>query len=174
MRRTHTSFLFLAFSSCALAAMPSKPEVLQAISVLERNITSPEAIDAAKTVVDYAQESDDVMVDIGPEQVPWVGEKWGLDQEREMACQSMLFAAFVAGNVKSQIGSERAQNDTFSGWVFAIKAYERLRAKGSFQSPAIESLSKMQADGTLRQHAKDIELKEEQDDKADSDRKPFA
>lgn len=157
-----------------MAAMPSKPEVLQAISVLERNITSPEAVDAAKTVVDYAQKSGDVMVDIGPDQVPWVGEKWGLEQDREMACQSMLFAAFVAGNVKSQIRSERAQNDTFSGWVFAIKAYKRLRAKASFQSPAIESLSKMQADGTLLQHARDIELKEEQDDKADSDRKPFA
>ena len=31
----------------------------------------------------YAQLSDDVMVDIGPGELPWVGENWGLDQDRE-------------------------------------------------------------------------------------------
>ncbi len=142
-----------------------------AISVLEKNITSPDAADAAKTVVVYAQESDDVMVDIGPEQLPWVSEKWGLEKSREQNNQSLLLAAFVAGNIRSQIKNDKAEDDTYSGWIFAIDAYKRLRTNGAFQSPAIDSLKKMEDDGTLLQHAKDVQFKDEE---SDAPRPPFA
>jgi hypothetical protein len=130
--------------------------------MLEKNITGPEAAEAAKTVVLYAQESDDVMVDIGPEQLPWVGEKWGIDKAREQSNQSMLLAAFVAGNIRSQLKSEKAKDDTYAGWVFALDAYKRLRAKGAFHSPALENLQKMADDGTLQQHARDVQSNEEE------------
>src|ERR1017187_8123073 len=112
-RRILTVVLFAALAGAAAAAPPSRKDVLVAISVLEKNITSPEASDAAKTivvyaqesdddglgrVVVYAQESDDVMVDIGRDQLPWVAETWGLDKETEQADQSLLLAAFVPGN----------------------------------------------------------------------------
>ncbi len=162
-RRTFTAFLFLAFAGCA-AATPSKQDVLTAISVLERNIAGPEAAEAAKTVIVYAQESDDVMVDIGPEQLPWVGEHWGLDKTQEQSNQSMLLAAFVAGNIRSQLKAEKAEDDTYSGWIFAIDAYKRLRAKEPFRSAAIENLRKMEEAGTLQQHAKDVQFKDEDSD----------
>lgn len=161
--RAIAAALFAA-AACGAAAAPSKQEVLIAISVLEKNITAPEAADAAKTVVIYAQESDDVMVDIGPEQLPWVSEKWGLERAREQSNQSMLLAAFVAGNIRSQIKNDRAEDDTYSGWIFTIDAYKRLRAKGAFRSPAIESLQKMEEEGTLLQHAKDVQIKDEESD----------
>jgi hypothetical protein len=173
-RRTFTAFLFLAFAGCA-AATPSKQDVLVAISVLEKNIAGPEAAEAAKTVVVFAQESDDVMVDIGPEQLPWVGEHWGLEKDREDACQSLLLAAFVAGNVKSQIKNDKAEDDTYSGWIFAIDTYRRLRNRNPFKSPSMESLQKMQTDGTLLQHARDVHLKMELDDQqSDAASKPPA
>jgi hypothetical protein len=162
-RRTFTAFLFLAFAGCA-AATPSKQDVLVAISVLEKNIAGPEAAEAAKTVVVFAQESDDVMVDIGPEQLPWVGEHWGLEKAQEQANQSLLLAAFVAGNVRAQLKAEKAEDDTYSGWVFAIDAYKRLRARDPFRSPAIENLRKMEEAGTLQQHAKDVQFREEDGD----------
>jgi len=164
MRQTLTALFFAALASGAAAAAPSKHDVLLAISVLEKSITSPEASEAAKTVVIYAQESDDVMVDIGPEQLPWTMERWGLDKAREQSNQSLLLAAFVAGNIKSQIKNDKVEDDTYSGWVFAIDAYKRLRVKGVFRSPAIESLQKMQDDGTLLQHAKDVQFKEDESD----------
>jgi len=170
MRRTFTAALFLIFAGCAAAAAPSKQEVLVAISVLEKTVAGPEAAEAAKAVVIYAQESDDVMVNIGPEQLPWVGEKWGLDKAREQSNQSMLLASFVAGNIRSQLKSEKAEDDTYAGWLFAIDAYKRLRAKGSFRSPAIDNLQKMQDEGTLQQHAKDLQFKGEE---PDAPRKPF-
>ena len=67
MRQTLTAAVLLLCASCGLAATPTKHEVLRAISVMEKSVSSPEAAEAAKLIVVYAQVSDDVMVDIGPE-----------------------------------------------------------------------------------------------------------
>jgi hypothetical protein len=168
-----TAAVFLACACRGFGAVPTKHEALQAISVMERSVFGPEASDAAKLIVVYAQVSDDVMVDIGPEQLPWLAEDWGLDKDRQAACESMLMAAFVAGNVKSQIKNDKAEDDTYSGWVFVINTYRRLRARDPFLSPSIESLAKMQAEGKLLQHARDVHLKTEQED-SDEPHKPLA
>jgi hypothetical protein len=174
MKRILSAAIFLAFAGGGFAATPSRHDVLIAISVLEKNVTGPEATEAAKTVVVYAQDSDDVLVDIGPEQLPWTNEKWGLDQEQELAFQSVLLASFVAGNIRSQIKNSRAEDDTYSGWIFAINTYKRLRADGSFRSPSIEALLKMEADGTLLQHAREVRSKEENEDPSDAPPAPVA
>jgi hypothetical protein len=168
------SVLFPALAATGLAATQSRHEVLMAISVLERNVTGEDAVAAAKTIVIYAQDSDDVVVDIGPGQLPWVSEKWGLPKEQELECQSMLLAAFVAGNIKSQIKNSRVEDDTYSGWIFAINAYNRLRASGPFRSPSIEELSRMEAEGTLLKHAKDVQESEEQEDQPEPQKRPLA
>lgn len=168
------AFVVLAgLGSAALPPAPSKHEVLQAISVIEKNVSSPEATEAAKTIVIYAQVSEDVLVDIGPEQLPWVNEDWGLGRERASACQTMLMASFVAGNVKSQIKNDKAEDDTYSGWIFVIATYRRLQAKEPFRSPSIDALAKMQADGRLLQHARDAHTRSEEED-SDSQKKPPA
>jgi hypothetical protein len=163
----------VACASIGMAATPSKQDALQAILVLEKNLLSPQAAEAAKTVVVYAQLSEDVMVDIGPEQLPWISEDWGLEKDREMAIHSMLVAAFVAGNVKPQIKNEKAEDDTYAGWLFAIETYRRLQTKERFRSPSIEALSKMQVEGKLQQHARDVHL-DDQQEPADSQQKPLA
>jgi hypothetical protein len=173
LRHTLTAVAFLVAATCGLAATPSKDEALRAISVLERNVTSPEAALAAKTIVVYAQLSDEVMVDVGPEQLPWISETWGLDKERESALQSILVAAFVAGNVKPQIKNDKAEDDTYSGWLFTIETYRRLRAKENFSSPSIEGLSKMQSEGKLLEHAREVHMDDE-DDTSGKQTKPFA
>jgi hypothetical protein len=173
IRRASAAVAFVACAGLGLAATPSRQDALQAISVLEKNLLSPQAAEAAKTVVVYAQLSDDVMVDIGPEQLPWISEDWGLEKDREMAIHSMLVAAFVAGNVKPQLKNEKAEDDTYSGWLFAIATYRRLQAKERFESPSIESLSRMQAQGKLQQHARDVHI-DDQQGQADSQQKPLA
>jgi hypothetical protein len=169
------AFVVLAgLGSAALPPAPSKHEVLQAISVIEKNVSSPEATEAAKTIVIYAQVSEDVLVDIGPEQLPWLDEDWGMDKDREQGCKSLLLAAFVAGDVKSQIKNDKAEDDTYSGWIFAIDTYNRLRAKEPFKSPSIEALAKKRADGTLLQHARDVRQKEEQEEQSEKPHRPLA
>lgn len=174
LRKTLLAASFLALAGAGLAATPSRHEVLAAISVLERSVTGQDAMAAAKTIVVYAQDSDDVVVDIGPGQLPWVSEEWGLDKERELECQSMLLAAFVAGNIKSQIRSSRAGDDTYSGWVFAIDAYNRLREKKPFRSPSMEELSRMQANGTLLRHARQVQSQEDQAQPQEPEHTPLA
>ncbi len=174
-RRVLTGVAFALCASCALAAAPSKHDVLQAIAVMEKSVSGPAAIDAAKTIVVYAQVSDDVMVDIGPEQLPWLDEDWGLDKEKEQSCKSLLMAAFVAGDVKSQIKNDKVEDDTYSGWIFAIDVYYRLRTREGFRSPSLDALAKMRSDGTLLQHARDVRMKEqEQDPSSDEPRRPMA
>jgi hypothetical protein len=174
LRRILPAAVFLALAASGFAATPTTHEVLRAINVLEKNVTGPEAAEAARTIVAYAQESDEVMVDIGAEQLPWVSEKWGLDEDRELTCQSMLLASFVAGNIRSQIKNSRVEDDTYSGWIFAIGTYNRLREKGAFRSPSIDSLSKMESEGTLLRHAKEIQSKEDKDDAPDVPKTPLA
>lgn len=173
LRQTLAAALFVMGAGCSLAAVPTRQDALQAISVLEKNLLGTAATDAAKTVVIYAQLSEDVMVDIGPAQLPWLSENWGLERDREAALHSMLLAAFVAGDVKPQIKNEKAEDDTYSGWLFAIDSYHRLRAKERFRSPALEALAKMQSEGTLRKHAQDVHL-DGQADPAAAQKKPFA
>jgi hypothetical protein len=173
IRHTLTAVAILLGATCGLAATPSKEEALRAISVLERSATSPQAAAAAKTIVVYAQLSDDVMVDVGPEQLPWISEDWGIDKDREAALQTILVAAFVAGNVKPQIKNEKAADDTYSGWLFTIETYRRLRARDDFRSPSIDALSKMQSEGKLLDHAKEVHL-DDQDDQADKQPRPLA
>jgi hypothetical protein len=173
-RRTLTAIAFMALASLGFAANPSKQEVLDAIGIMEKGISGPGAITAAKTIVVYAQVSDDVMVNIGEEQLPWVSEHWEMDDARLKSCQSLIMAAFVAGNIKSQLNSQKVEDDTYAGWLFAIDAYRKLRAHDTFRSPAIEELSKMQAEGKLQQHAKELQASEEQEDSQDNQPKPLA
>jgi hypothetical protein len=173
LRHLIPAVALLVAATCGRAAAPSKEEALRAISVLEQNVTGPQAAAAAKTIVVYAQLSDDVMVDVGPDQLPWISEDWGIDRDRAAALQSILVAAFVAGNVKTQIKNEKAEDDTYSGWLFAIEAYRRLRAKEDFRSPSIEGLSKMQSEGKLLEHAKEVHM-DDGDDPSGKQAKPFA
>jgi hypothetical protein len=173
----------LAVILCALALLaapllaaktPTRHEALVAIEVLEKAVSGPKASEAARTVMAYAQDSDDVMVDIGPPQLPWMDEKWGLEKGRELEFQSLLLASFVAGNIRSQIKNDQAEDDTYSGWLFAIKTYQRLRAIERFDSPALDELARQQAEGTLLERARGLQHPDGRPDEAAEAKKPFA
>lgn len=157
LRRAIIALAALVLAGRGLAATPTKQDALEAISVMEKTVVGPAATEAAKTIVVYAQLSDDVMVNIGPDQLPWVEEKWNLAKERAQSCQALLLAAFVAGNIKSQLKNDRAEDDTYSGWIFTIETYRRLKAAENFVSPSIEALAKLQAEGKLLQHAREVQ-----------------
>jgi hypothetical protein len=174
LRRAFLALAAFALAGRGLAATPTKQDALEAISVMEKSVAGPAAASAAKTIVIYAQLSDDVMVNIGPDQLPWVDEKWDLAQERIQSCQALLMAAFVAGNIKSQIKNDHAEDDTYSGWIFAIDTYRRLKAAENFVSPAIEALAKLQAEGKLLQHAREVHPDPNSADPADTPARPLA
>jgi hypothetical protein len=173
MRHLLAAALAAATAAGGLCATPTQHEALEAIATLEKSVAGPEAQAAARTIVTYAQMSDDVLVDIGPEEIPWAEEDWGIGGGREKSCKSVLLAAFVAGDVRSQIKNNRVEDDTYSGWIFVISAYNRLRQREHFSSPSIEALLKMQTSGTLLEHAREVEARAGQDEEP-PEKKPMA
>ena len=99
-----------------------------------------------------------------PSSSPGLASTGASIRRRSRPDHSLLLAAFVAGNVRAQLRAEKAEDDTYSGWIFAIDAYKRLRIQDPFRSPSIENLRKMEEAGTLQQHAKDVQFREEDGD----------
>jgi len=141
----------------------SRREVLAAIAVLERDVTSPEASRAAETVTRFGKESDAVVITIGDETMPWMQEQDDIS-DREAEVRAMLTAAYVAGDIKAQLARHRAEDDPYSGWLAAIRAYGQIRRKDpDVVIPEIEQLIEKERDGTLKDDADDLRRQEQRD-----------
>lgn len=139
-----------------MGAPPTREEVSAAIARMEAKLVSGASVDAARVVLNFAEQSDDVEISITPETVPWLQEKWGLEPGLEQSIRSMLLAAYLAGNTKSQLAAGKPVDDPYAGWVFVCRGYAQFRSKVSFASPSIDSLEKRRTEGTLKQHARDV------------------
>jgi hypothetical protein len=171
--KTHIAIAgFLLCLTCALGAPPPREEVSTAIAQIETNLVSEAAVDAAKVVLNFAEQSKNVEIRIAPETIPWLHEKWGLEPDREQSIRSMLLAAYIAGNTKSQLAAKKRADDPYAGWIFVCRGYAQFRAKVSFSSPSIDSLEKRRTEGTLQQHARDILKKGEPDGSANGSQPP--
>ena len=141
----------------------SRREVLAAIAVLERDVTSAEASRAAETVTRFGKESDAVVITIGDETMPWMQEQDDIS-DREAEVRAMLTAAYVAGDIKAQLARHRAEDDPYSGWLAAIRAYGQIRRKDpDVVIPEIEQLIEKERDGTLKDDADDLRRQEQRD-----------
>jgi hypothetical protein len=149
-------FALSTLATAAPATGPTKEEALAAISQLEHHLLSDSAVEAARTVVTFADKSDTVFVTIGEDTMPWSEEAWGLPNDVEAALHSLLVAAFVAGNIQTQLQSGKAVDDPYSGWLFTLKAYEELKTKVKLSSPSLDALMRMRERKTLKEHAQEI------------------
>ncbi len=141
----------------------SRREVLAAIAVLERDITSSEAPRAAESVTRFGKESETVLLTISNETLPWMQEQEGMS-DREAEVRGMLTAAYFAGNIKAQLARRRAEDDPYSGWLAAIRAYGQIRRKDAdIEIPEIEQLIGMERDGTLKEAADGLRRQEQRE-----------
>ncbi len=138
----------------------SRREALAAIAVLERDVTGPGAERAAETITRFGKESDAVLIAIGEETLPWMqGHEDAPEGEAEV--RAMLAAAYFAGDIKSQLARHRAEDDPYSGWLAAIRAYGQIRRKEpDVVIPEIEQLIEKEQDGSLKQEADDLRRQE--------------
>ncbi|HTZ21093.1 MAG TPA: hypothetical protein VMC06_09445 [Opitutaceae bacterium] len=152
---------FLA--ACALLAVAraepvSKSEAREAIAVLEKSVLSADAAEAAATITRFADESEDVLIVVGPETMPWVQESAGPDAK----VRELLTAAYIAGNVKAQLAKRQPNDDPYNGWLFVLKAYREIRGKKSrITIPEVEELLAKEKDGTLKKEADALRKKEQ-------------
>jgi hypothetical protein len=152
----------------ARAEPVSRREVLAAIAVLEKDVTSADALKAAVTVTRFGKESEAVLITVGPETLPWVQ----MDVPGpEATIRAMLMAVYFAGDIKSQLEKRRAEDDPYRGWLAVIKAYRQIRQKQpEIVIPEIDELVKKEQAGTLEQEAK--ELRQQQDQEEPRERRP--
>ena len=164
------SLLLLACVS-AFAAAPaparagvSRAQVLDAIRVFESNATvaagqgraaaaADEVARAANTILRFAVESDDVVIDLGPDAVTWCDVKKGLADMPHQGERGLLLAAYMSGCVKAQLASGRQDANPFEGWVAMLRLYRAMRLHEGVSIPEAEALLARQADGSLRDYA---------------------
>jgi hypothetical protein len=158
MRSFLSTILFCFCGLVSALATPSRREALTAIAVLERDPLSENAPAAAGVVLQFVEESEDVMCMLSEDTIPWIGEEPDPD-ETKAAFSSLLMAVYLAGNTKAQLAARTASDDPYSGWLAAIRAYRQIQAKKKISIPALDELVAMQAKGTLKRHAEEVKAK---------------
>ena len=163
-RITGLLLLLLLPGLVAARAEPiSRREVLAAIAVLEKDVTSADALTAAETVTRFGKESEEVLLIVGEETLPWVQQD---PPEDEAAARMMLMAVYFAGDIKSQLQKRRAEDDPYSGWLAAIRGYRLMRKKQpGLVIAEIEELIRKEEAGALQQEAEDLRKQQEQDER---------
>jgi hypothetical protein len=168
MRRflLHASAAALAVAAPAFAAdAVTRAQVLDAIRVFEANASgnpdpSKAAVDAgdavakaSNTILKYAVDSDDVVVDLGTDAVPWCDVKKGLADMPHSGERGLLFAAYVAGSVKAQLRTGKPDPNPYEGWVAMLQVYRAVRTREGVRIPEAEALLSRQMSGTLETFA---------------------
>ncbi|VAW66011.1 hypothetical protein MNBD_GAMMA09-255 [hydrothermal vent metagenome] len=125
------SFLIFAFILPVFAgeAKPVKISPETTLSAIKSYKAAPLAVAAAgslATVLDFADQSKDISVDIRQEYFPWSLGKI------EPKFESKFIGAFVAGNVEYQLINKVNKNTPVEGVKLILYTYEKLREKNMF------------------------------------------
>jgi hypothetical protein len=164
----HASVLALVFAApLANAAPVSRTQVLEAIRVFDANASgsltpSKAAQDsndvvarASNTILRFSVESNDVVVDLGKDSVPWCDVKKGLSSLSNSGERGLLLAAYLSGSVKAQLLSGKQDANPFEGWVAMLRLYHTIKIREGVTIPEVDSLLTRQASGTLEAYAAD-------------------
>jgi hypothetical protein len=149
----------------------SKSDVLEAIRAFDANVSAnltaskPDAqIDdamaaASATITRFAIESDAVVVDLGPNAVPWCDLTKGMTGASVTGERGLLLAAYLSGGVKAQLLAGKQDPNPYAGWVSMLRVYRVAKMRDGVAIPEIESLLTRQMDGSLEAYAADAEHK---------------
>ena len=114
---------------------PAKGDVLKALQAFHAYPLAPLPNEHQRIIMAYALESSDVQMSIGPKECPWVTEK------PESDWQSVLLAAYIAGNVEAQLKAGKPGDQPGAGLTQVSEVYAKIRAKDpKYRSPGLEKL----------------------------------
>jgi hypothetical protein len=120
--------------------------VIKAIIIFrESDPYSEKAWAAAAVVFQFTDKKHDVVVTISKRALPFAKSKSLSEKEFRM-----LFAAFVVGNVNSQLLSGKRADDSYAGVLQLIETYQRMRrSHRQLYSDGIEKLIELKRKGQL-------------------------
>lgn len=150
----------LSNSSPAESAKPlrvSEKEFQRAALALLDDPSQAAAKDQAKKIILFTMETPQAAVVFGSEELIWFGtDSLGKNDQRDM----LMAAAYMAGNVQSQLNSGVVRNDRYAGLLSMFKVYRSLQAKDkAFKIAAVDEVVKLHADDKLLKHVLDLEGK---------------
>jgi hypothetical protein len=119
--------------------------VLEAIRSFRANPVSPNAQAAARLVKEFAESSPDVMITISKKAVPLIN-----NPEIPISESGPLTAAFVVGNVRSQLLTNKKTNDSYAGGLQVIETYRQLQGRNpKLRINEIEKFIQLEKQGKL-------------------------
>lgn len=164
----HASALMLAVAlPVAASESVTRDQVLDAIRIFEANaagglsgsMPAAEKNDtvarASNTILRFTLESEDVVVDLGADSVPWCDVKKGLSELSNSGERGLLLAAYLSGCVKAQLDSGKQDPNPYPGWLAMLRIYRTIKIREAVTIPEVEVLLARQIDGTLEPFAAD-------------------
>ena len=159
MRKILFPALLLLISAMTADAVPDKNATLEAIRVIESSKKGEGVVEALQVVLQFADESPDVVMLASPEAMPWFDEKWKLKKVESEAVKALLMASYSAGIIGHQLETGKADNSPYVGWLRVIERYEVVKDVWKFESPGIKKLIALQKDGKLEAYAAKVSAK---------------
>ncbi len=158
--------LSLAATLPAQAAEPvTRDQVLEAIRTFESKAQgriagsgntaddSAAVARASNTIFNFSVESDDVVVDMGADSVPWCDLKKGVAGQPNSDARVLLFAAYLSGCVKAQLDSGKHDPSPFRGWVNMLRVYRTIKVREGITIPEVDQLLALEMKGSLEAFA---------------------
>ena len=126
----------------------SKDVVLRAITAFRHDPTSESGHAARFVVVNYSHDSPDVVIKFTPKNYPISEIKPASEDER-----GTLLAAFIVGNLDSQLSRGSKGDDAYAGDLQLIKTYRQLQQKNRrLKIAAIEKMAELEVHGELKRY----------------------
>jgi len=134
----------------------TKAQALKAIDVFQKDPTSKEGFAAASTFMTFASKSPSVHISISKAVVPWKKDKDASDADT----RKILLAAYVAGNLESQLKSGHAVDDVYAGWEQVLMTYTQLlHINSAAKVSEVDDLRVKDEHGELRAYASEMAKK---------------
>jgi len=139
----------LTVSTAAPADLVITKEVaLKAIGLFRDDPLSEDGRGAAAIIVTFVDKSHDVVVGLSKKVFP-VFDAPGVSKNETNA----LMAAFIAGNLDSQLLRGVKKDDPYAGDLQMIQTYRQLQQKNpKLKIPAIEKMAEMEQRGELKRY----------------------
>jgi hypothetical protein len=119
---------------------------LYAIMTFRVDPLSEDARQAAAVVMQFVDQSHDVLVRISPKTLPFLSNKSLRETYR-----ATLLAAFVVGNVDSQLLRHQKKDDSYAGLLQVIDSYRQMQRKNpKLRITEVEKFLEMQNRGELK------------------------
>ena len=126
----------------------SKDVAQKAIDLFCADPLSADADGEAAIILNFAQASPKVEINITPKACPWFEDK-----ATPVKYSAKLLGAYTAGNVKSQLASGQMKNDSYAGVLQVIATYQQIQKRDpNLKLPGVEHLIELANQKKLKEY----------------------